>query len=94
MAKDRVKEHAKKVLWERSQKCALCGKPFRSIEEVTLDHIVPRNLGGRTRLMNLQLAHYRCNSKKSNKLAWFSTTMMKAFEIIPSRLDENGKPKM
>lgn len=94
MAKDRVKEHAKKVLWERSPKCALCDKFFASIQEVTLDHIVPRHLGGRTRLMNLQLAHKKCNGKKSNKMRYFSTDMMRAFEIIPSRLDKDGKPKL
>jgi 5-methylcytosine-specific restriction endonuclease McrA len=86
MAKDRIKEHAKKTLWKKSHNCALCGKTIDSIDKATLDHIVPRSLGGHTRLKNLQLAHMKCNSEKGSNLPYFSTDMMKSFEIIPSRL--------
>lgn len=85
MAKDRVKDHAKKLLWEKSHDCSLCGKPIVCLSKATLDHIVPRSLGGHTRLLNLQLAHATCNSQKGSNMAYFSTDMMRAFEIIPSR---------
>lgn len=44
--------------------CALCGNPIRNIERATLDHIIPRSVGGRDALDNLQLTHYRCNIER------------------------------
>lgn len=44
--------------------CAICGKPIVTADGGTLDHIVPRAFGGRDRIENLQLAHFRCNTKK------------------------------
>lgn len=55
-------------LWDRYKHCKGCNKPFKSFEDATLDHIVPRSKGGRTRLSNLQLMHSRCNSRKTNKM--------------------------
>lgn len=86
--------HAKKVLWAKSHNCWICGGDMGAIERATIDHIVPRSLGGRTRLMNIKLAHMRCNSKRQSTMTYFSTDMMKAFEIIPSRLDADGNPKL
>lgn len=92
--KNRVKEHAKRVRWGESHNCWLCGKPIDSIEQATIDHVVPRSLGGRTRLMNIRLAHEKCNTKRQSKMIYFSTDMMKCFDIIPSRLDNDGEPKL
>lgn len=55
-------------LWDRSHKCMGCGKPIATFDEATLDHIIPRSKGGRTRLSNLQLMHAKCNSDKSSKI--------------------------
>lgn len=63
-----LKRFFKVSLWDRSRKCAGCGKPIETFEEASLDHIIPRSKGGRTRLCNLQLMHMRCNSKKSSKI--------------------------
>lgn len=58
-------------------KCALCAKRMRfdvstgpngkSDQGATVDHILPRSLGGDNELANLQLAHWACNRSKSNR---------------------------
>lgn len=50
--------------YDASPICALCGGRFNSIREATLDHIVPRSAGGRTREFNTRLAHKKCNSAR------------------------------
>lgn len=55
-------------LWDRSHTCMGCKKEIKTFEEATLDHIIPRSKGGRTRLVNLQLMHKDCNSKKSSTI--------------------------
>lgn len=47
--------------------CALCGKPIESENELTVDHIIPRAMGGSTTYENCQLAHKECNFRKGNK---------------------------
>lgn len=46
--------------------CGICGKPGL-IENMNVDHIIPKSKGGSNRLDNLQLAHIRCNHAKGNK---------------------------
>lgn len=47
--------------------CALCSKPIESENELTVDHIIPRAMGGSTTYENCQLAHKECNLRKGNK---------------------------
>ena len=47
--------------------CALSIKPIESESEVTVDHIIPRAMGGSTTYENCQLAHKACNFRKGNK---------------------------
>ena len=47
--------------------CALCSKPIESENELTVDHIIPRAMGGATTYENCQLAHKECNFRKGNK---------------------------
>lgn len=46
--------------------CFLCRKPFKSTEEKTFDHWIPRSKGGTWDLENLRLAHKRCNALKGD----------------------------
>jgi 5-methylcytosine-specific restriction endonuclease McrA len=65
-------KHLTAWLMERDQGiCALCNGlvtdqtgPWRP----SIDHIIPISRGGLHKVENLQLAHYRCNLKKHNKL--------------------------
>lgn len=54
--------------------CWLCRRPIdlaasgRSKWGLTLDHVLPRSLGGSNAIENLRPAHHYCNSKRRNKL--------------------------
>lgn len=56
-----------RLIAEHGMVCALCGKPIESGHELTVDHIIPRAMGGSTTYENCQLAHKACNSRKGNK---------------------------
>lgn len=45
-------------------RCLACG----AIEKITMDHIVPVSLGGKTEAANVQPLCRHCNSKKSTKI--------------------------
>lgn len=67
-------KNKKRVLKEQSI-CGICGKPVdKSIKyphpfSATVDHIIPLDKGGHpSDLSNLQLAHFKCNREKSDKL--------------------------
>ena len=47
--------------------CQYCGRVFRE-EELNLDHVVPRDVGGKTSWENIVTACVRCNSRKANRL--------------------------
>lgn len=44
--------------------CHLCTFPIRDDEQLTIDHVVPRAMHGRTELANLRPAHFSCNQAK------------------------------
>lgn len=46
--------------------CGICHQPV-SIDDFTVDHIVPYERGGAHILSNLQAAHRSCNSSKGNR---------------------------
>ena len=46
--------------------CNRCDSPARSLDDLTEDHIVPRQHGGQSKLDNLQLLCGECNEDKAN----------------------------
>lgn len=63
---------AKRKLWRRELvktgqvvcKYPPCGAVIQSIDEATVDHIIPWAFGGRTRSENAQLMHQECDRMK------------------------------
>ena len=47
--------------------CQYCGKMHRE-DQLNLDHVIPRDRGGRTTWENIVTSCIRCNSKKANRL--------------------------
>ena len=45
--------------------CQICFAKIARAGEITIDHIIPRSMGGSNALTNLQLAHFRCNQWKN-----------------------------
>lgn len=67
-AKDRKKIRAKKKALYVMQggKCAYCGNHVPRAA-ATLDHVVPRALGGNNAMENLKVACWHCNQAKADK---------------------------
>ena len=66
---------AKKKILSQQEICGICGRPvdkklkYPHPMSPTIDHIIPIDKGGHPSDMdNLQLAHFKCNREKSNKL--------------------------
>jgi len=59
---------SRRNIFERDKNtCQYCGKKFKKWE-LTLDHVVPRSLGGRSTWENLVLACIACNVSKGNRM--------------------------
>lgn len=68
-------ERARKRLLQIQNSCGICGREIdKSLKypnplSAVVDHIIPISKGGHpSDINNLQLAHWQCNSKKSDKL--------------------------
>jgi 5-methylcytosine-specific restriction endonuclease McrA len=55
-------------LYDSSHTCQLCRNEIHSLEDSTVDHIIPYSRGGKTTAENGQLAHRGCNASKNAKL--------------------------
>lgn len=91
-----LKRFFKVQLWDSSHRCAGCGKEIDSFDDATLDHIIPRSKGGRTRLVNLQLMHPKCNSTKSSKITnrLGRSKFMKCLQPAQSRRGQKTRREM
>lgn len=73
LRKLRVTRARRQAIYERDNwTCGICGKRVLSVAaphplSPTLDHILPRVEGGSDSPSNLRLAHFRCNSMRSNR---------------------------
>lgn len=81
----------KKKIYATQTVCGICGKPVDFTYKYPhplspcIDHIIPIAKGGHpSDLDNLQLAHWTCNRKKSDKLV--EKTDAKVEEIISNRV--------
>jgi 5-methylcytosine-specific restriction endonuclease McrA len=55
-------------VFERDKEtCQYCGKIFER-EDLNLDHVIPRDFGGKTTWENIVCSCIKCNSKKANRL--------------------------
>ncbi|MBC6471854.1 MAG: HNH endonuclease, partial [Hormoscilla sp. GM102CHS1] len=60
-----VSRRVLKLLDRQKGKCARCGLAFRSGDQMEVDHILPKSLGGKDWYANLQLLHDYCHDAKS-----------------------------
>lgn len=54
------------VLWRDNNICQYCGYRF-AMEQLTMDHVLPKSRGGTNSWDNLVTACKKCNQKKGNK---------------------------
>ena len=71
MSYQRIKKLKARVRERDGDNCWLCGerisKNARGQRRGTLDHVIPRSLGGPNSIMNLKLAHKACNEARGHK---------------------------
>ncbi|HLP91848.1 MAG TPA: HNH endonuclease signature motif containing protein [Nostocaceae cyanobacterium] len=69
MSKDRITAQQKNFVLKRAKGCCeYCrSQVMFSTQSFSIDHIIPRNQGGKTTLDNLALACQGCNNHKYNK---------------------------
>jgi hypothetical protein len=60
-------------LYDESPICQLCKNQIHSLDDSTVDHIIPYSKGGKTRPNNGQLAHRGCNASKHASIPLEST---------------------
>jgi RNA-directed DNA polymerase len=56
-----------KLLKQQEGKCPVCGLYFREEDVLEVDHILPKQQGGRDMYSNLQLLHGHCHDRKSSQ---------------------------
>lgn len=69
-----IYNHNKAILRKTATSCALCGMPldktlkYPDPMSISIDHIIPIALGGKSTLGNLQATHLICNKNKGKKI--------------------------
>jgi hypothetical protein len=63
-----VKFNRRNIFARDKNRCQYCGKRFPT-SELSLDHVIPRTLGGKTVWENIVCACAACNVKKGGRLA-------------------------
>lgn len=69
-----IYKHNRAILRKTSTVCALCGMPldktlkFPHPMSISIDHIIPVAVGGRSTIDNLQATHLICNKSKGKKI--------------------------
>ena len=58
----------RKELFDKSPVCKLCKNQIHSLDDSTVDHIIPYSKGGKTSADNGQLAHRSCNARKNAQM--------------------------
>ncbi len=53
-----------KLVKKWGYQCIVCGRPFENLACVTVEHIMPKFLGGKNNNTNTAPAHWRCNQEK------------------------------
>ena len=72
LVKDKNRTFFKKLasIQDGGYKCAICGRVKRDINKMTIDHKVPKSVGGTLAYQNCQVVCRRCNALKANAVTW------------------------
>ena len=66
LPRQNVKLNRRNIYARDNNTCQYCGKRFPTTE-LTLDHVIPRSLGGQSSGTNLVCACVRCNNRKGGR---------------------------
>lgn len=54
----------RKIEEEAGRTCYICGEVMQAGDLVTIDHVIPKNIGGKDEVWNLRCCCFRCNKDK------------------------------
>jgi 5-methylcytosine-specific restriction endonuclease McrA len=93
MPDSRISERQRRTVVERAGGCGeYCRSPLKySPDPFATEHIVPRSLGGWTRLDNLALACLGCNGYKYNRVEFLDPSSEKIVPLFHPRKDRWSK---
>ena len=78
-------------IYSRDNKtCQYCGEKFH-VKDLTLDHVIPRSMGGRTTWTNIVTACIGCNTGKANRTPQQASMRLIKQPIYPGVLGSYGK---
>src|SRR5437867_4468963 len=82
-----VSARLRQQIIERARRyCEYCRSPMRySVDAFSVEHIVPRSRGGKTRAENLALSCQGCNNYKYNKIDGYDPVTEKAVSLFNPR---------
>lgn len=65
--------------------CGICLQPIISSQDLTVDHIYPKSLGGLSRQYNMQPAHAKCNTQKGHQIIALPPYRLSAYTVKDAR---------
>ena len=74
--------------------CCICGKVFRSNQDLEIEHLWPVVLGGGNELENLGLAHAKCNNTKKGLPLWDPRIRERIAKIARHFVDGESKDRL
>jgi hypothetical protein len=75
---------SRKAVFKRDRfSCQYCGKFLKS-GQVTVDHIIPKSLGGNSSFQNCVTACYTCNNKKGSRTLEQANMVLMSKPLIPA----------
>lgn len=77
----------KQLLWEKQDhRCCWCGR-FLVLVRATIEHIIPKSLGGTNDFVNLAVAHHLCNQTRRSNLE-VEPHPSASFDFVRKRIQE------
>ena len=70
--------------------CPFCGKPIKTVKELSLDHTNPKAKGGSSRLANLEPMHISCNNLKADLTGQMLQAKKEDFNAIETYVEQMG----
>jgi len=84
MPRQPVKLNRRNIYARDGNRCQYCGKKFPTTE-LTLDHVVPRSVGGGASWTNLVCCCVQCNVQKGGRMPWLAGMKLITEPIKPRR---------
>ena len=84
LPRSEVKFNRRNIFARDKNRCQYCGKRY-STSELSLDHIIPRSMGGKSVWENIVCSCTKCNVKKGGRTPWKAGLTLIQKPVKPKR---------